>query len=81
MAATLSHLGTRGHDALCSLLTCSSGFYDDSSNPRRLEGYSEGPGRVLPPDEIALRIFGCALLLSSSALCSGLTLGVMGCVR
>ena len=45
---------------------------------RHLEGFSEGPGRELPPDEVALRVFGCALLLSCSALCSGLTLGVMG---
>ena len=48
---------------------------DDLS--RRLEGMSSSSA-ALPPDEIAWRILGCFLLLTVSALCSGLTLGVLG---
>lgn len=48
--------------------------------PRRLEGSFDPDAAPiqLPADEIALRVFGCAVLLGCSALCSGLTLGVMG---
>ena len=43
------------------------------------EGFQANAEPVdLSPGDIALRVFGCAVLLAGSALCSGLTLGVMG---
>lgn len=44
---------------------------------RRLEGISSAAPVELTPEEMALRIVGCAVLLLGSALCSGLTLGVL----
>jgi metal transporter CNNM len=42
------------------------------------EGFSGGEPPELTPGEVALRVVGCAALLCGAALCSGLTLGVMG---